>query len=143
MKKYLLSTLVVAALISSIGCKPSAKDNKDVAVAEQTEEKDSVQIFGTYKGTLPCADCSGKETSLTISEDSTYSLKYKYLGKDEEVIEVNGVYNIIDDVLVETITPSSGTKTYYKFVDGNLILSDSIGTVNDGELAEFYILKRQ
>src|SRR5690606_42104014 len=42
---------------------------------------------GTYKGTLPCADCIGIETTITLHEDLTYSLSRIYLQKENGAFE--------------------------------------------------------
>ena len=145
MKRYCTAILSAFAFISIVGCNTSTKqtDTKnDRGNEEMNEEKQSLKLFGTYKGTFPCVNCGGKDMSLTLRYDGTYHLEYEYIDTDEGVIEENGTYNILDDVVIETVTPSSGIKTYYKYVKGNLILSDSIGTENDGEPADMYILKR-
>ncbi len=146
MKRNLVSVMIVTALIGTIGCtgqkKESAQNAKPKCQVANLQEKQANTVFGSYKGTFPCADCGGKDMDLTINEDGTYCLKYQYHDKDERLIEENGTYSILDDILVVTVTPSSGEKTYYKYAYGNLMLSDSLGTVNDGELAEFYVLKR-
>ena len=41
----------------------------------------SLDYWGTYKGILPCADCEGIETILTIDSSKKYILKTRYLGK--------------------------------------------------------------
>ena len=147
MKKNVVPVMVVAAMIVAAGCSYQKKDNaQDVKTESQgtvQNEKDDNSIFGSYTGTFPCADCGGKDVDITINEDGTYCLKYQYQDKDEGLIEENGTYSILDGKLVVTVTPSSGVKTYYKFTDGNLVLTDSLGTVNEGELAEFYVLKRK
>ena len=138
--------MLVAAMIGAIGCKHQKKENaqNDKSQSEVTarNEKKEDAIFGTYKGTFPCADCGGKDMNLTIDEDGTYCLKYQYQDRDERLVEENGTYSILDETLVVTVTPSSGEKTYYKYTNGNLVLSDSLGTVDNGELAELYVLKR-
>jgi uncharacterized lipoprotein NlpE involved in copper resistance len=35
---------------------------------------------GTYKGVLPCGNCDGVETILSLNPDSTYTLNINYLG---------------------------------------------------------------
>ena len=136
--------MIVAAALGTVGCTEQKKGSaQDVKSKSQVIEKQANTIFGTYKGTSPCADCGGKDMDLTINEDGTYCLKYQYQDKDERLVEENGTYSILDDILVVTVTPSSGEKTYYKYVHGNLVLSDSIGTVDNGELAELYVLKRK
>ena len=144
MKRNLVSVMIVAAALGAVGCTEQKKESaQDVKSKSQVIEKQANTIFGTYKGTFPCADCGGKDMDLTINEDGTYCLKYQYQDKDERLVEENGTYSILDDILVVTVTPSSGEKTYYKYVHGNLVLSDSIGTVDNGELAELYVLKRK
>ena len=147
MKQNLLSVMTVAAMIAAVGCTSQKKENAQRVESKiQTidlNDKQANTIFGTYKGTFPCADCGGKDINLTIQADGTYCLKYKYQDKDERLIEENGTYSILDDTLVMTVTPSSGDKTYYKYVHGDLVLSDSLGTVNNGELADMYVLKRK
>ena len=36
---------------------------------------------GTYTGVVPCADCEGISTTLTLNRDMTYALQTRYLGK--------------------------------------------------------------
>ena len=62
-------------------------------------------------------------------------------GKKDGVFEQSGVYTIKDNKLVVLKTPSSGELIYYVQVENGLMLSDSLATVNQGELAEHYILK--
>ncbi|EJX11269.1 Copper resistance lipoprotein NlpE [gut metagenome] len=100
-------------------------------------------LFGTFEGTLPAADCEGIQTTLTVNADSTYTLKSEYLGVKDGLFEASGVYNLLDNAVIELITPSSGEKTYYKRLESGYMLSDSLGTVNEGELAEHYILKQK
>ena len=146
MRKVLSSAVFVTAIVGIIGCNSQKKANSYEEVTQNhtvcQKMKDSSSPFGTFKGTFPCADCGGKVMNLTINEDGTYCLKYQYLDKDERLVEENGTYSIFDETLVVTVTPSSGEKTYYKYVQGNLVLSDSLGIVDDGELAELYVLKR-
>ncbi len=149
MKRHLFIALFAATMIGAIGCTQPKNGNSQNATAaseEQTmqnvNEEDS--ILGVFSGTLPCADCGGKKMSLTIANDGTYHLEYEYLDKSSEgTIEENGTYNVINDSIIETITPSSGNKTYYVRINEDLMLSDSLGTINQGELANLYILKKQ
>ena len=146
MKKFLFTAVVAAAVIGTASCSQQKKGSNHNVESQsqfsvQKEDMDSA-IFGTYKGTFPCADCGGKDIALTISEDSTYCLKYQYQDRNEGQIEENGTYYILNDSIIVTVTPSSGYKTYYKYIDGNMELSDSLGTSNQGELAKFYVLKK-
>lgn len=39
------------------------------------------QLAGTYEGSLPCADCEGIRTTLTLDAGGSYTLERAYLGK--------------------------------------------------------------
>ena len=128
--------LVATAIITSMsGCTGSQKrttqqEKESATMATTTVNTKNKNFYGTYEGTLPCADCSGIRTTLKINSDTTYELRSEYLGRK-------------DGVIIELVTPSSGEKTFYKILDGSVALSDSLGTLNGSELAEHYILKRQ
>ena len=147
MKKTLVSAMIVATMIGTTGCSYQKKEKaQEEKIQSQVSDEKVIKtnaIIGTYVGTFPCADCGGKDMNLTISEDSTYCLKYQYQDQDERLVEENGTYSILDETLVVTVTPSSGERTYYKYIHGNLVLSDSLGTIDNGELAELYVLKRK
>src|SRR5699024_4503628 len=44
--------------------------------------QNSLDWSGTYKGTLPCADCPGIEVELTLNSDLTYTSTMEYLERD-------------------------------------------------------------
>ena len=149
MKKNLVSVLCLTMIAGTMGCQSPKHPQGEEAVAcdtitQKKVENEFVSLLGTYCGTFPCADCAGKQVELTLMEDQVYSLAYEYLDADSHsgIIEECGTYNIINGSIIETITPSSNEKTYYVYVHGNLILSDSLGTVNRGELADSYILMK-
>ena len=137
--------LMGALVVVFAGCKGSAtKNTTQVKTPEAATEvaTKSNDFYGTYEGTLPCADCGVIKTTLTVNADSTYYLKSEYLGVKDGVFETNGVYNLLNGDLLELITPSSGEKTYYKIQENAVVLSDEQGTINEGELAEYYVLKK-
>lgn len=111
-------------------------------MAADTVNTGNENYYGTYEGTLPCADCGGIKTTLKINSDTTYELRSEYLGKKDGVFEKNGVYNMLGENIIELVPPSSGNRTYYKILDGALVLSDSVGTLDDSELVEYYVLRK-
>lgn len=121
----------------------SIKENSPEVATKNSQSAQS-GFYGSYEGTLPCADCEGIKTKLTIRNDGTYDLRSEYLGKKDGVFEESGTYYIINQELIELNAPSSGQKTYYKILtNGTLALSNAEGKVNDGELAAYYILKKK
>lgn len=146
MKGIYLLTVITAIAVA--GCDGKRKENgckKEIVttVTKTGNSKNKIaDFYGTYKGTLPCADCGGIKTTLKINNDTTYELISEYIGMKDGIFEECGVYRIISGNIIELTTPSSGEKTYYKIIDSGVALSDSTGKTANGKLAKHYILKR-
>lgn len=68
-------TITIAALEDSTSA-------QEIPIGDTTQN--SLDWQGTYKGTLPCASCSGIETTLTINTDDKYTLNQVYEGADQK-----------------------------------------------------------
>lgn len=99
---------------------------------------------GVYEGTMPCADCEGIETVIELKDDLTYVAKYTYLGKkeDENLFTNKGVFTWNDDGNSISLQ-DEGLETQYKVGENQIVLLNSDGEVNTGELADFYVLKKK
>ncbi|OBW96430.1 hypothetical protein QV08_10110 [Gallibacterium salpingitidis] len=130
MKKlnYLFALLAAGTLI---GCQQTT-----------TATDNHAAVVGQYQGTLPCADCEGIKTSLSLNEDKSFNLTSEYLGKKDATFTENGIYTIANQVITLN-TPASGEKSYYKITPKGLAVSDEQGTINSGENAADYILQKQ
>lgn len=134
-----LSVVLLATMISCGGKTKQSSDQEETGM-EQVITAETSHV-GAYTGTLPCADCPGIETDLTLNEDGTYTLLSEYLEKEpNNVFEESGVYSVLDNDLIELTAPSTGDKIYYKLVEKGVAVSDAYGNINEGELAENYIL---
>ncbi len=92
MKKLLSVLLIVMITITaamSFGCSQS-------------------KLAGTYEGTLPCADCPGLQTLITINSDGTFHMEETYLERSQSPTVTDGTWTLDKDI----ITFSSGD---YKF----------------------------
>ncbi|MDD7557192.1 MAG: copper resistance protein NlpE [Porphyromonas somerae] len=146
MKKISLLLVATATLfLASCSSKESKTTEQEEATqTEMTEEVATPAYVGTYEGTLPAADAAGFKTTLTINADMTYQLtQVAEGGKEENKTEESGTYNLLENDVLELITPSTGAKTYYKVLDNSVALvSDATGTLAEGELADKYILNK-
>lgn len=146
MKKISLLLVATATLfLASCSSKESKTTEQEEATqTEVTEEVATPAYVGTYEGTLPAADAAGFKTTLTINADMTYQLtQVAEGGKEEHKTEESGIYNLLENDVLELITPSTGAKTYYKVLDNSVALvSDATGTLAEGELADKYILNK-
>lgn len=142
----LLTALVALFFVSCNGGKEKkSEETTETEAIEMTSTNEStLEYAGEYEGVLPCADCEGIKTILTIRDDSTYDLKREYLGKEDSSFEESGTYNIVNGDVIELVTPSSGNKTYYKILENAVALTaDETGTLAEGELADLYILTKK
>ena len=123
-----INFLWTACLIAITGCDSPQNHHSRIESGETKTEKqlENLNFYGTYEGILPAADCEGIRTALTLNNDS------------------KGSYHFINGRLMELAQSSSNEKSYYKILDGSkVMLSDKEGTVNQGVLAEYYILKKK
>lgn len=90
--------------------------------------------MGPFKGTLPCADCTGLETELTLtrfatgSAEGTYQMSEDYLGKSVEPIKSSGKWTTLrgtpkdPNAVVYELNPDKPEEAeYYLKVDENQI----------------------
>lgn len=148
MKKLLILSVCVAVIMS---CKDNkTTENEDVenqTEMEQVPDMHTSQIAldwdGIYKGVLPCADCEGIETEVTLRDDNSYVIKRLYLGKDETVFEETGDLQWTEDGSTVVLTNSNdGNATLFKVGENHLRQLDLESRAIRGELAEKYLLQK-
>jgi uncharacterized lipoprotein NlpE involved in copper resistance len=158
MKKFrLYSALVVLTLLSCQNEKTTEAEETTETITEGFPETIEVPMNptpgdnsmnaldweGTYVGTLPCADCEGIETELTIKYDGTYSYKTTYLGKEAEAEEVTGTFQWDENGSVITLAGLDGAPGKYKVGENRIWHLDMEGNRIEGSLADKYILIKQ
>ncbi len=133
----LLSVLVALTACGNRGTRPATADQKSV-VAEATVDSD---LYGTYTGTLPAADCPGIAITLTLLADGSYTLRSEYLERDLTYNE-QGRFAIEGERL--TLHPDEGQPTAcYRIEENSLRLLGSDGRPVTGALADHYVLTRK
>lgn len=149
MKKLIFIVFIAMMLQGCGGCnrKSPVREGETVitetTVIDMHNARNSLDYWGTYRGTVPCDDCDGVQMRLTLNEDYTYELRLIYLGrpsKQEVVVQGTFTWNEAGD----TITLSGITNTPNKFFVGEnkLIMLDMEGNMVTGEHADRYILKK-
>lgn len=149
MKKLILAACVAALLHGCGGCKKNSPLREGETVITETtiisdghNARNSLDYWGTYRGTVPCADCEGIQMKLTLKEDGSYELLSIYLGRpSKREVEARGTFTWND--AGDTITLSGIDAPNQFFVGENmLIILDKEGNRVTGELAGRYILKK-
>lgn len=152
MKKNLLFCGVVAALTLSLAsCNSATKgsDNAEATADSVTVEAEPASAAsaafdkaGVYTGVIPCADCSGIETTLELRADGTYSLTEIYKDKKDGRFESSGKFQW--DAAASCITVGEGDDMISYIVEGDhLIMLDRDGQRVTGELADHYVLTKK
>ncbi len=109
MKKLLLSVAAVCSLFALFGC----NNRGEVQTLQPVQAAELKPMQQSYKGLLPCADCSGIETSLFLEKDGTWVLNQRYQGaKSPAVFASYGSWVRTADKLV--LTESDGEKLYFR-----------------------------
>jgi heat shock protein HslJ len=148
--KLRLLELSVMALFFFTSCNSNDKKNAETVSENMVEEEvvidshtseSSLDWEGTYSGTLPCADCEGIERTITIKKDQTFVAKDNYLGKKDGIFDSQGYIKWLDNGQKILLSDDNGTS--YFVGENTLTQLDQDGNKVTGELADFYILKKQ
>lgn len=143
-------------LIGFTSCKPKASENQKPEATQTSEEEApateftgdghnsriSVDWNGIYKGTIPCADCEGIQTELTLMEDGSFERNTTYLGKDGETHNEKGNFTWDDSGSNVTLALEDGKTQEYKVGENMLFHLDREGNRITGDLADNYILTK-
>jgi uncharacterized lipoprotein NlpE involved in copper resistance len=105
--------------------------------------QNSLDWFGTYEGTLPCADCPGIKTTIVLNQDNTYSKTAEYIERENSRFTEEGKIEWHDNGREITLIPTKGESEIYKVTEGSLVMLDKEGNEITGNLAPNYILKKK
>ncbi|MFC3879941.1 copper resistance protein NlpE [Algoriphagus namhaensis] len=142
-----LILLLLGACESKISKEVSGEENikeETVNIPLGDNSQVSLDWNGTYKGTIPCADCEGIETTLTLNTDLTYVLVTNYLGRNDALEERNsGSFTWGESGSKITLENTGSGPHQYKVGENRLWHLDMNGEVITGDLADHYILTKQ
>lgn len=104
--------------------------------------RNSLDWAGTYRGVLPCADCEGIETVITLTEDGSFREHTRYLGKNEGQTEASreGSFDWSDDG--GRVTLAGDPPHPYRVGENRLTRLALDGSATTGALAESYVLTK-
>lgn len=132
--KFLLVAACSVIATGLVGCANSSSDSPSAAT--QTAKYDA-----QYQGTLPCADCDGVVTTLTLNPDGTFFMESEYLANKPVKFSQKGKYTEVEEGVVE-LTLDNNDKVYYQIEEGEAIMLDQNRKAPTGALADHYVLKK-
>ncbi len=140
------------ALISFASCTSNAKkqlestDSSSMGISDSTivdtthTSQNSVDWAGSYTGVIPCADCPGIETTITLNSDETFSYKGIYQERDTKVEDTGKFMWHNNGSVVHLVGKEVNMKL--KVGENQLFSLDQEGNPIDGPLKDHYILKK-
>lgn len=151
-----LKFLGVAAISLMMSCnkdkKPEANPNSqtDVAAVQNsgnesdtgtTSSEHSQDWYGTYEAVIPCADCPGIKTTLTLNENRSFKLEEEFLEREARN-EDQGTYKW--NAAGKMISLNGNTSKYnYKVGNNTLIQLDNDGQPMQGPNKNAYVFKKK
>ncbi|MBP6319519.1 MAG: copper resistance protein NlpE N-terminal domain-containing protein [Rubrivivax sp.] len=94
MRTLPLHAFVLALALALTACMPrQAAEGASVAADPAHSSRNSLDWAGTYEGVLPCADCPGIRTRLTLNRDESYELSTLTLDRDTAPRVVRGRFS--------------------------------------------------
>ncbi len=148
MKKLILIIACGGLFFACCGKKGCSKKcetttcKKEQVIDIEHSAKNALDWTGTYAGVLPCADCGGIKTEITINEDGTFEKSEEYLEKGTETIESKGTFTWDKTGGIINLKDEEGTTELYRVGEGRLIMLRADGKEVTGELANNYILPK-
>ena len=103
----------------------------------------SLEFHGVFYGFLPCNDCNGIKTTLSLKQNNNYLLVTQPARESSREYYEKGKYSWNDENHTVVLTPrkESTTRQYHIENEGTLIQLNSDGTRMTDE-ADRYILRR-
>lgn len=126
--------LIFLSIFALTGCQ--VKEN----IVDEHSAEYALDYEGVYKGTYPCADCIGIQTTLTLNDDKTFVYEKIYLEKVDGYFLYKGNYDVKGNIL----TVQENDKPVHFFLgESSITLLDKNLKATQGKLAEYYILKKE
>lgn len=146
-----MRTIAVIATLLLAACNPAPESpSPDAGGAESGHgavdaahnSRNSLDWPGTYLGTVPCADCEGISTAVTLRADGSFEREVLYLGKSAVPVRDAGEFTWNDAGSIVTLGAGDGATQMYQVGENQLFHLDQMGNRITGELAGQYVLRQ-
>lgn len=144
--KNLAFILVLLISVAFTACKTQQKSTapktpSHIIVGDNSQT--SLDWAGDYTGTLPCADCEGILTTITLNKDLTYKRATTHKGKTiTPNIESGKFIWEKGGSSIQLLNTNISSPSRYLVHENKLVQLDMQGNVVTGELADLYLLHK-
>ena len=154
--KQNLALLLFSSVISAYHPAMAESDQEMFLKAREMQQKTdhaghaqhidkSLDFHGVFYGYVPCYDCDGIKTTLSLKQNHNYLLVTQPAKESSREYYEKGKYEWNDKNQTLVLAPrKGGTTTHYYHIDNEetLIELNEDGTKKQGDLAEKYALRR-
>lgn len=148
MKKIVYVLGICALVVGVSSCKSNGGNsteaqNKSIE-ATADNSQNALDWEGRYSGIVPCADCPGIETVLTLKSGNTYTLSRKYQSEGQETFVEEGSFkwNAEGNKITLENLKKEETASQYLVGEGKITMLDMEGNKVTGELESNYVLAK-
>jgi hypothetical protein len=112
--------------------------------SEHLKHDKSLDFHGVFYGFLPCGNCNGIKTTLSLKQNNNYLIVTQPAKEASREYYEKGKYTWDEENKIVVLTPNKETATrQYRIEDeGTLIQLDTDGSRFTGDEADRYILRR-
>ena len=131
--------MLAFGLITFFSCN-TAKQNNNETRLDGHMSRNSLDWQGTYSGILPCADCDGIETELSLNAESEFVLISEYI--DRSIVDtVKGTFTW-EGNNIKLESQQDEMPLLFKVEENQLRQLHLDGAQVTGELAQHYVLHK-
>lgn len=140
-KEKTTETTDAATDSAAVQTTPADSITKATPTAAGDTSENALDWPGTYEAVVPCADCPGIKTSLTLNNDKTFSITEEYIDRNSKNQD-KGTFEW--DASGSVITLKGKTASYkYKVGENMLIQLDMDGQEITGPNKDLYVFKKK
>src|SRR5215469_4486920 len=129
--------LAVASLVSAAAQQGGA-GAPPTQPADMHNSRNALDWAGTYEGVLPCADCPGIKTRLTLNYDGSYRLVTQAQGSQNAEKSVSGVFTWQPSGNAITLDERGG-RQQFSVGEGRLTLLRPVGGTSQSAAANLVL----
>ncbi|MCC5940796.1 MAG: copper resistance protein NlpE N-terminal domain-containing protein [Balneolaceae bacterium] len=141
---FSLTTLFICIVLGcTSGEQPAESPSSDTPPDMHTSQL-ALDVDGTYRGILPCADCAGIQTEITLDSEMNFVKRTVYTGRSSEVFTIEDTYSWLEDGNTIRLSGLDGDEqpAFYHVGENRLFQLDMDGNRITGDLADHYILHK-
>ena len=135
-----IAAAIVAVAFAAGGCTAPVMEAGIPNPNPAHNARNSLDWAGTYRGTLPCADCPGIETIVSLASDGTYRTQSKYLERSVPASSEHGRFTWNE--AGNTVTLEGSPPAKYYVGENQLIRLALDGSRITGPLAEHHVMTK-